>query len=68
MRTQRERMLAGEMYDPQDPELDAARNRARDLCQALNATREPQQDKRDRLFKSCLARVMRASACSPLLM
>jgi maltose O-acetyltransferase len=33
-------MLAGEMYDPLDSELVAARGRARDLCQQLNATRE----------------------------
>ena len=33
-------MLAGELYDPFDPELVAARVRARDLCQDLNATRE----------------------------
>jgi maltose O-acetyltransferase len=39
-------MLAGEMYDPLDPELAAARERARDLCQALNATREAQQQER----------------------
>jgi maltose O-acetyltransferase len=39
MPTERERMMAGELYDPMDGELVAARNRARDLCQALNATR-----------------------------
>ena len=33
-------MLAGQMYDPLDPELVAARARARDLCHTLNATRE----------------------------
>jgi maltose O-acetyltransferase len=33
-------MLAGELYDPFDPELVAARVAARDLCQELNATRE----------------------------
>jgi hypothetical protein len=33
-------MLAGELYDPLDPELLAARERARDLFQALSATRE----------------------------
>ena len=33
-------MLAGELYDPLDPELVAGRERARDLCQELNATRE----------------------------
>jgi maltose O-acetyltransferase len=40
MSTERDKMLAGEMYDPLDPELVAARARARDLCQELNATRE----------------------------
>jgi maltose O-acetyltransferase len=44
--TERQKMLAGEMYDPFDRELVAARERARDLCQALNATREAQQDER----------------------
>ena len=34
MQSEREKMLAGELYDPLDPELVAARNRARDLCQA----------------------------------
>ena len=33
-------MLAGDLYDPTDAELVAARSRARDLCQTLNATRE----------------------------
>ena len=40
MTTEREKMLAGELYDPMDPELIANRDRARDLCQDLNATRE----------------------------
>ena len=46
MATEREKMLAGELYNPLDPELVAARERARDLLQALNATREAQQDER----------------------
>ncbi|MBN9121327.1 MAG: sugar O-acetyltransferase [Planctomycetes bacterium] len=33
-------MLAGELYDPLDPELVAARTRARDLLAVLNTTRE----------------------------
>jgi maltose O-acetyltransferase len=37
-------MLAGELYDPLDPELVAARIVARDLCQDLNATREGDQE------------------------
>jgi maltose O-acetyltransferase len=39
-------LLAGELYDAQDPELVAARNRARDLCQVLNASREGDQELR----------------------
>jgi Maltose acetyltransferase. len=40
MWTERKKMLAGELYDPMDPELVAERTRARDLCQALNAPAE----------------------------
>jgi maltose O-acetyltransferase len=46
--TEREKMLAGELYDPLDPELVAARVRARDLCQAITATRESDHDSRRR--------------------
>ena len=51
MITQREKMLAGELYDPLDPELVAARVRARDLCQDLNATRESQDVERRRILR-----------------
>jgi maltose O-acetyltransferase len=47
-------MLAGELYDPQDPELVRARERARDLCQDLNATREAQQEERRRILRELL--------------
>jgi maltose O-acetyltransferase len=50
MPTEREKMVAGEMYDPLDAELVAARARARDLCQDLNATRESQEGERRRLL------------------
>jgi maltose O-acetyltransferase len=43
---ERAKMLAGELYDPLDAELVTARERARDLCQQLNATREAQQQER----------------------
>jgi maltose O-acetyltransferase len=49
MPSEREKMLAGELYDALDAELVAARNRARDLCQALNASREADQDLRRHL-------------------
>jgi len=48
--TEREKMLAGELYDPLDPELVAARVRARDLCQELNATREGDAAERRRIL------------------
>jgi len=44
-------MLAGELYDALDAELVAARGRARDLCQALNATREAEQAERRRILR-----------------
>jgi maltose O-acetyltransferase len=49
--TEREKMLAGELYDPFDAELVAARARARDLCQVLNATREAEQEKRRQILR-----------------
>ena len=49
MNSERERMLAGEPYDPHDPELSLARNRARELCAALNATGEGEPHERRRL-------------------
>jgi maltose O-acetyltransferase len=39
-------MLAGELYDPLDPELIAARARARDLCRALNLGSEGDHEER----------------------
>jgi maltose O-acetyltransferase len=50
MSSERDKMIAGELYDPLDPELVAARVRARDLCQALNATRERDEVERRRIL------------------
>jgi maltose O-acetyltransferase len=51
MTREREKMLAGELYDPMDAELVAGRERARDLCQTLNATREAQAEERRRILR-----------------
>ncbi len=51
MPTEREKMLAGELYAPLDPELTSARDRARDLCQSLNATREAQTEERRQILR-----------------
>ncbi len=50
MKTEREKMLAGELYDALDPELVLKRERTRDLCQDLNATREREQETRRRIL------------------
>jgi maltose O-acetyltransferase len=50
MPSEREKMLAGELYDPLDAVLVAARDRARDLCQDLNATPERDADLRRRIL------------------
>ena len=46
MTSEKEKMLAGELYDPADAQLVVERERARDLLQLLNATREDQQQER----------------------
>lgn len=56
MRTERQKMLAGELYNPLDLELIHARDRARELCQDLNATRETQHDERRRILCELLGR------------
>ena len=53
--SEREKMLAGELYDPMDPELVTARARARDLCQDLNATREAHEVERRRILRALFA-------------
>jgi maltose O-acetyltransferase len=50
MRTEKRKMLAGELYDAFDPELVRARERARDLCWDLNVTREREQEIRRRIL------------------
>lgn len=49
--TEREKMLAGELYDPLDPELVLARGRARDLCRLLNAAQDSEQHERRRILR-----------------
>jgi maltose O-acetyltransferase len=51
MRSEREKMLAGELYDPMDADLVAGRERARDLCAALNATRDREADARRAILR-----------------
>jgi maltose O-acetyltransferase len=52
----RDQMTVGQMYDPLDAELVAARNLARDLCQDLNNTREADTEKRRQILQRIFAR------------
>lgn len=54
MPSERDKMLAGELYDPFAAELVTARERARDLCLALNNTRESQAAERRRILTELL--------------
>ena len=50
MTSERERMIAGEFYDPLDPELMQGRRRAHLMCQRLNATTEDEVAVRRQIF------------------
>ncbi len=52
MKTEREKMLAGELYNPYEPELTAARRKARDLTKAFNATGDADAALRTQLLQS----------------
>jgi maltose O-acetyltransferase len=54
MATEKQKMVAGELYDPLDAELVAARVRARDLCQVLNRTSEGEHEERRRVLRELL--------------
>lgn len=49
-RTEKEKMLAGELYDPLDRQLCAERRRCRDLCKVFNDSREDQVALRKQLL------------------
>ena len=56
MPTEREKMLAGELYDALDPGLVAGRIRARELCQRLNAGSEADEALRRDLCRQLFGR------------
>jgi maltose O-acetyltransferase len=56
-RSEREKMLAGELYDASDAELTALRLRARGLTRQYNATREDAHDERATLLRELLGGV-----------
>jgi maltose O-acetyltransferase len=54
MRTEKEKMLAGEMYNPADPELVKDRENARLLVRIYNQTLENEGNRRGKLLKELL--------------
>lgn len=50
MKTELEKMLAGELYNAADPELVELRNRARRLARAFNATTELELERRSEIL------------------
>lgn len=54
MKSEKEKMLAGELYDPLDPQLVEERMKTRLLIQELNNTREDQVEKRTRLLNKLI--------------
>jgi len=56
MKTEKQKMLAGELYDPGDPQLIAERRRCRELLKFLNDSREGQDEERKRLLAELFGR------------
>ncbi|WP_338452981.1 sugar O-acetyltransferase [Niallia oryzisoli] len=54
MKTEKEKMIAGEMYNPADPELLNGRKNARRLVRIYNQTTEDESDKRFKLLTELL--------------
>ena len=52
--TEREKMLAGQLYDPSDPELNQLRLKARKLARRYNLTDEDESEKQDEILKELL--------------
>ena len=54
MKTEKEKMLAGELYNPLDTQLSEERRHARLLLKALNDTRDDQTEERSRLITALI--------------
>ncbi len=54
MKTEKEKMLAGELYDATDPQLSDERLKARLLIKALNDLREDEAEERSKILKDLI--------------
>ena len=64
-RTEREKMLAGELYDPSDPELSALQLRVRKLVRAYNAADEEDTQERNALLRAMFGSCGEDIHCEP---
>ncbi|WP_049893967.1 maltose acetyltransferase domain-containing protein [Salinarchaeum sp. Harcht-Bsk1] len=55
--SEKEKMIAGELYDPTDPELREDHERAQELTRAFNDTEPDQHDRREALLRDLLGTV-----------
>ncbi|MEO0484193.1 MAG: sugar O-acetyltransferase [Planctomycetota bacterium] len=55
--SERERMIAGEAYDPRDPGLASARARIQSVVRRYNELDDGDQDERDALLRGALGRI-----------
>ena len=65
MRTEKQKMLSGELYDPLDLQLSAERRHARLLIKELNATRDDQLTERRRIIGDLLRAVVKGVHIEP---
>ena len=54
MKTEKEKMIAGEMYDPLNPELSSDRVRTRLLLKSLKESREDEPEERARIIRDLI--------------
>lgn len=54
MKSEKEKMMAGEMYDPADPELIGDRMKARELVRIYNETPETETERRTEILRNLL--------------
>ena len=54
MKTEREKMLAGELYDPLDADLIVGRSKARNLLREFNASGDSEKERRATILRELL--------------
>lgn len=67
MKTEKEKMLTGELYDPSDPQLVKERISARKLTRLFNGTVETEDEKRTELLKELFGSTERNIKVEPSL-